>query len=235
MRSWKPLIPPTITLAVLIALLAAGGQLVNAQSPMPTTRPTVPTTAPTATTVTSEDIRDIRPPIHIPYGWLRAVYVAGGLGLVGLAFAAWRWHRRHGALRPKLLYELTLEQLEAARAFMKPEMAYSFSIAVSEIIRNYIEQRFHARAAHRTTEEFLHDLFTEQHAALTTYQPLLADFLEHCDLAKFARWQLSVPQMEAMHQSACTFVIETGKAIEPVVDVSITAEPEPIIVERRSV
>jgi hypothetical protein len=234
MRRWKPFMFPIFKLVSLITLLAASGQLTSAQSPVPVAKPTVSTITPTATTAAEEDIRDIRPPIHIPYGWLWAVYVASGLGLAGLAFAAWRWHQRHGALRPKLLYELTLEQLEAARAFLEPEKAYLFSIAVSEIIRNYIEQRFQARAAHRTTEEFLHDLLTEQHAALTTYQPLLADFLEHCDLAKFARWQLSVPQMEAMHQSACTFVIETGKPIEPAVAKSTMAEPQPILIERRS-
>ena len=44
--------------------------------------------------------------------------------------------------RRKLLYELTLEELEAARALMEPRKAYQFSIAVSEIVRNYIEQRF---------------------------------------------------------------------------------------------
>ena len=65
------------------------------------------------------------------------------------------------------------------------------------------------------------------------HQPLLVDFLEHCDLAKFARWQLSVPQMEAMHQSACTFVIETGKPTAPVAVESAVAEPQPTLMERK--
>ncbi len=117
---------------------------------------------------------------------------------------------------------------------MVPRKAYQFSIAVSEIVRNYIEQRFQVRAAHRTTDEFLHDLLTHSQTALTVHQPLLADFLEHCDLAKFARWQHSVPQMEAMHQSACTFVIETGKPTAPAVAESAAAEPQPILIEPRS-
>ncbi len=41
---------------------------------------------------------------------------------------------------------------------------------------------------------------------------MLADFLHHCDLAKFARWILSIEEMENMLQSARTFVIETGQA-----------------------
>ena len=35
------------------------------------------------------------------------------LPCIGLLFAAWRWYRRHGGARRKLLYELTLEKLEA--------------------------------------------------------------------------------------------------------------------------
>jgi len=37
---------------------------------------------------------------------------------------------------------------------MQPENAREFSIAVSEIVRQYIEERFRVWAARRTTEEF---------------------------------------------------------------------------------
>ncbi len=42
---------------------------------------------------------------------------------------------------------------------------------------------------------------------------LLGDFLQHCDLAKFARWVLSLEEMEEMYDSARTFISETGKAV----------------------
>jgi hypothetical protein len=212
-------------------LLAASGGFGPVQSPAPATNPKVAAIAPTVTTAAEQDIRDIRPPIHIPYGWLWAVYVASALAVAGLTFAAWHWHQRHVQSSRKLLYELTLEQLQAARALMEPLKGYQFSIAVSEIVRNYIEQRFRARAAHRTTEEFLHDLMTESYAALSVHRSLLAEFLEHCDLAKFARWQLSVAQMEAMYRSACAFVIETGKPAAPAVTGTTTAEPQLNLIE----
>jgi hypothetical protein len=234
MRFCKPFTLPAVRLAALIVLVAASGGVALAQAPALAAKPTAAAIAPTATTAPEEDIRDIRPPIHIPYGWLWAVYVAGGLGLAGLAFAAWRWHHRHGQARAKLLYQLTLEKLEAARALMEPQKGYSFSIAVSEIIRKYIEQGFQVRAAHRTTEEFFHDLATQSRGALTVHQPLLAKFLEHCDLAKFARWQLSVAQMEAMHQSACTFVVETGKNDAPAAAESTAAAPQLLLNEPSS-
>jgi uncharacterized protein YggT (Ycf19 family) len=245
MRHFKSLRLPAIALAALMMLSAAGSGPALAQLPAPATQPNIATVAPSATAVTPEDIRDIRPPIHIPYGWLWAAYVVGGLVLAGVLFAAWRWYRRRDHSRRKLLYELTLDQLEAVRALMEPLKGYQFSIAVSEIVRNYIEQRFQVRAAHRTTQEFLHDLLAESHAALTAHHPLLAEFLEHCDLAKFARWQLSVAQMEAMYQSARTFVIETGTpvvnppavtpAVRPLAE-SATAEsePEPVLIESSS-
>jgi hypothetical protein len=54
--------------------------------------------------------------------------------------------------------------------------------------------------------------------SLAHHRDLLADFLRHCDLAKFARWILSVGEMETMLQSAHNFVLETGKSatLEPV-------------------
>jgi hypothetical protein len=46
---------------------------------------------------------------------------------------------------------------------------------------------------------------------LAHHRDSLADFLRHCDLAKFARWSLSVSQMEAMLDSAKAFVIDLGQ------------------------
>jgi hypothetical protein len=165
-------------------------------------------TAPNAMT---QDIRDIRGPKHIPSPRLWPSWLAGGLALAALGYAAWRWNRRRALAAAKLPYEIALDRLEEARALMQPENAREFSITVSEIVRHYIEARFHVCAARRTTEEFLHELIGPSDALLASHQSLLADFLQHCDLAKFARWILSLEEMENMLQSARTFVIETAK------------------------
>ena len=157
----------------------------------------------------TEDIRDIHGPISIPYGWLWAAYVAAGIGLAAATYGGWRWYRRRAAERAKQPFEIALERLEKARALMTPERAREYSFAVSEITRRYIEARFHERAARRTTEEFLHDLLARAGTPLSAYREQLEDFLHHCDLAKFARWQLSVPEMERMHESARAFIFET--------------------------
>jgi len=177
----------------------------------------------TPSSVISEDIRDIRGPKHIPSPWLWPLWLAGGAALAALLYATWRWNRRRALAAALLPYEIALAKLEAARALMQPENAREFSIIVSEIVRQYIEVRFEVWAARRTTEEFLHDLIDPSDVSLANHRDLLADFLRHCDLAKFARWILSIEEMETMLQSAHNFVLETGKTPSP--ETSIVALP----------
>lgn len=171
--------------------------------------PMAPAAASTSNVDTAQDIRDIHGVLSIPYQWLWAAYVLLGLVGAALLFAAWHWLSRRPKTRAKAPYELALERLEAARALMTETQVREYAFTVSEIIRSYIEQRFGERAAHRTTEEFLSDLLQHSGTQLVQYRGLLEDFLHHCDLPKFARWQLSVREMESMHESARTFIFDT--------------------------
>jgi hypothetical protein len=159
-----------------------------------------------------EDIFDIRPPIHIAGEVFWAGWGAGALAAVGLGYGVWRLLR--GQLRVKLPYEVALEKLLAARQFLSPQQARTFSDLVSEIVRSFIEQTFPVRAAHRTTEEFLCDLVTNADGPLAGHRDTLGEFLGNCDLAKFAMWRLSIPQMEAMLQSARDFILATGQPVK---------------------
>jgi hypothetical protein len=159
-----------------------------------------------------DDIFDIRPPIHIPGEVFWAGWAAGALAAAALGYGGWRLLR--GKLRAKLPYEVALERLLAARQFLSPEQARAFSDLVSDIVRSFIEQTFPVRAAHRTTEEFLSDLVAQTDSPLAGHRGTLGEFLGHCDLAKFARWQLSVPQMEAMLQSAREFILAAGQPVK---------------------
>ncbi len=155
------------------------------------------------------DIRDIQGPISIPYPWLWACYAGAGCLLLLIAWAVWRWIRNGRAFRTKSPHEIAFERLEKARALMRPEKANEFSVAVSGAIRTYIEDRFHLEITRHTTEEFMRRLATDRPATLSEYSEVLEDFLGHCDLAKFARYNLSVDQMKAMHRSAWEFVEKT--------------------------
>jgi hypothetical protein len=164
--------------------------------------------APVIPPAPAEDIIDIRPPIHIaaPFPWL--AWSAGVLFLVGVSAVAWKLRRRQ---KRKLAYEIALDRLESTRPLMRENNAEPFSLAVSEIVRRFIEEVLPVRAAHRTTDEFLRDLTSLSYLPLVQHRDSLADFLRHCDLAKFARWSLTVSQMEAMLESAKAFIIDLGQ------------------------
>lgn len=170
-----------------------------------------------------QDIRDIRPPFHIPSGWTGWAVIAGCCLLAGLIVAAWLWRRRRAAAVRKSAHELALERLAEARKLMVPEEARAFSIAVSDIIRTYIEQRFDIQAAHRTTPEFLRDRVTQADGALALHRERLEEFMQYCDLAKFARWVLSVPEMESMLASAIAFVSATATTSATAIDPATTS------------
>ncbi len=161
-----------------------------------------------------DDIRDIRGPVHIAPSWMWLIYGLGTLAVAAAFYGLYKWWRARAKARARQPYELALEALEQARALMTPETAREYSFRVSEITRRYIEARFSTRAAHRTTEEFLHDLVDKPTGGLAYYATLLEDFLKHCDLAKFARWNLSQEEMEKMHLSAVTFVSQTRPQLQ---------------------
>jgi len=214
-----------LAIALVAGLTTLAATTLHAQT-APATTPTAPPSltagAPAAApTATAGDIRDIRGPKVVPSPELWVIEAVGAAALAALAYATWRWYRRV-KMAPKTASEIALEKLQKALRLMQPDTAREFSIEVSEIVRKYIEARFSVLASHQTTEEFLHGLVEPSDALLARHQELLGDFLGHCDLAKFARWVLSVEEMKSMHDSARTFVLETAKAAAPA-----TATPTP--------
>jgi hypothetical protein len=172
-----------------------------------------------------EDIRDIRGPKYLLPPWLLPAVIAGAVLLALSAYGIWRWLRRRRRPRVLLPFEIALQRLEEMRALMQPDDAREFSIAVSDVVRRYIEERFSVTATHRTTEEFLHDLLESSHAPLARHRALLSEFLQACDLVKFAGMSLTLQDMESLHHSARAFVLETAKPDEPIAS-GATPSPE---------
>jgi len=161
-----------------------------------------------------EDIRDIRGPKFIFPPWLLPAVIAGAVLLAVGAWGLRRWLRRRRQPRALLPFEIALQRLEEMRALMQPAAAREFSIAVSDVVRRYIEERFGVTATHRTTEEFLHELLESSHAPLARHRAVLSEFLQQCDLVKFAGISLTLQNMESLHHSARAFVLETAKPDE---------------------
>jgi hypothetical protein len=164
-------------------------------------------------TASDEDIRDIRGPRSIFPLWQVLAWIAAGVLVALGGYAAWRRMRRPPAPRRLELFEIALQRLEDIRSLMQPSTVREFSIAISDVVRQYIEAQMKITATHRTTEEFLRDLLDSSNAALAAHRNLLAEFLQQCDMAKFAGVGLSMRIMESLHLSARGFIIETSKPV----------------------
>jgi hypothetical protein len=182
-------------------------------APTPGAAASGPAASGSAASGPEEDIRDIRGPRYVLPAWVLPAVAVGMAMLALIIYRVWRWRRNRRA-RILLPYERALERLEAILSLMQPAGAREFSIAVSDIVRSYIEQRFDVAVTRRTTEEFLRDLLQTTHASLARHQSLLGDFLHQCDFVKFAGIGLTLQDMEALRQSARAFVLATAKPEE---------------------
>ncbi|MBP9900619.1 MAG: hypothetical protein IT579_11930 [Verrucomicrobia subdivision 3 bacterium] len=170
------------------------------------------------------DIRDIRQPRHFSTPWLWVVIAAGVVSLIAAAYAAWQW-LQHGKYFEMVPSEIALQRLDEARRLMDPDQAREYCFAVSKIIRSYLEDQWHLHAPRLTTEEFLRELVEGSDTIAAPHRALLSDFLQHCDLAKFAGWRYSLPALAEMHGSAVDFVTQSSVAPTKVANTQATPAP----------
>jgi hypothetical protein len=180
-----------------MAMLLAGAAL--AQAPVPQSN-----------AAAVQDIRDIRGPKPIASGWWVALLLAGGVAGVGAGCAAWAWHCRR-RLSEKSPREIALARLEAARALIQEGNSRAYSIELSGITRQYIEDGFGIVATHFTTDEFLHHFANTPDSVLIGSEKLLGEFLQTCDLAKFGGWNVTASGMLEMLESARRFIVESAR------------------------
>jgi hypothetical protein len=159
-----------------------------------------------------DDIYDIRPPFFYLHSWLWLWIALGVLALLALIVVLWKWLKPLAALHPKTAYDLALEKLERARGLLDEKNPEPYAVLVSETIRSYLGQRFHAPSTRRTTEEFLRQMQADPATPLAEHRDLLQGFLEACDLVKFAHYQPERDELEQVQQRAVTFVTATRPA-----------------------
>ncbi len=195
-----------------------------AKTPAANTNLTPAATVSVPTSSVLGDIRDIRQPRHFPTPWLWVVIAAGVVILIAAAYAAWQW-LQHGKYFEMVPSEIALQRLDEARRLMDPDQAREYCFAVSKIIRSYLEDQCHLHAPRLTTEEFLRELVEGSDTMAAPHRVLLSDFLQHCDLAKFAGWRYSLPALAEMHGSAVDFV--TQSSVAPAKEAITQAPPPP--------
>jgi hypothetical protein len=107
-------------------------------------------------------------------------------------------------------HEIAYEELKRllAEKLVEQGAVKDFYLRLSHILRHYIEDRFGLHAPERTTEEFLLDLGSTQ-ALIPHHKELLKEFLNHCDMVKFAEHQPSTMEIQQTFDSCKQFIVET--------------------------
>ena len=156
--------------------------------------------------VIAEEFHDIAPPVDyslIP-PWLVFVIAFVVLSILGLV-VWWFVQRRKPELPPKVPRELALEELEEIRPEIERMSPYQFSIRVSDILRRYVTQQYGLPATRQTSIEFL-TATAKAPSFSADDKSLLEDFLNRCDLIKFAKYEATTSDSELLLEEAIRFV-----------------------------
>lgn len=164
-----------------------------------------------------EDIKDIRPPVYFSREYffllvIAAIVVLVGMGLLISYFLKKRARKKQtpGSLPPRPAHEIAYEALNALKAKNLPQIGKikQYYSELSDITRQYLEDRFSIKAPEMTTEEFLYSL-RESNDLAGAHKNLLKQFLNHCDLVKFAKYGPTQGEMDNSFAAAQRLVDET--------------------------
>jgi hypothetical protein len=177
-----------------------------------------------ATTLDADasDVRDITPPVALDKNYFRLyiiiAIVLGVLALVAIVvhYVYNRKNRETESIaEPLSAHQIAYNELESLRAMdlITKGQIKEYYYSLSNIVRHYIENRFKLMAPERTTEEFLAEMMvttrlTEDH------KKLVGDFLEHCDMVKFASYGPDRREIENSLNSAKKLVDETKEVLQ---------------------
>jgi hypothetical protein len=154
--------------------------------------------------------------------WVVAAVVAAAAAapFAAKAFLDWRARRRR-----RSAYDVARAELDALLAKPRPGDPASmdaFFVALSGIVRRYVEDRFALRSPELTTEEFLEAL-ADSPELLRSHRQLLQGFLRRADLVKFAHALPAPADVEDSIASARSFLERTRE--EPPPPAAGSAEP----------
>ena len=145
--------------------------------------------------------------------WLPWACIAAGVVLLGMIVLCVLFYRKHHAKRTAPAptpYQIASAALQALLAERLPEKGESklFHQRLSAILREYLEARFGVSAPRLTTEEFM-SLLTKTPALVQEHRRLLQEFLNACDMVKFAGVTSGQTEMSALAASCRTFLENT--------------------------
>lgn len=162
-------------------------------------------------------LADLRPgagPVELPArgapAWLWALGIVVAVAVVGAMI--WKTRKKSVSAEPQLspqeLAWLELQQI-IERNLAEVDVK-EFYVALTGVVRRYIERTTGVRAPEQTTEEFLREIVNKDVFA-NEDQQRLRDFLESADLVKFAAFEPAASDIEASFERAKEFIrLERG-------------------------
>jgi len=116
-----------------------------------------------------------------------------------------RWWRNRPVPPPPSARSIALRELDKLRMRVEQMEPYSFSIAVSDILRTFIGAEYLLHAREQTSPEFLAAIASSLRFS-NEDRTLLARFLERADMIKFARIEATSADSRELLSSATAFV-----------------------------
>jgi Domain of unknown function (DUF4381) len=165
-------------------------------------------------------MRPNTPPEEVPpaSSWYQPLaWIGIGLVLAALGLVVWELVRRRFRRAVPLTPDAwALRELDTLAALDLPQggEVERFTTLLSDVARRYLELRFRLPATRQTTVEFLETMQKSPHLTVSQ-QVLLREFLHLCDLAKFARAELSVDNCRNLTAEARSFVQQSAVPATP--------------------
>ena len=150
------------------------------------------------------------PPLRSPVPWVVGALLALAAGGIAAPFVWRAILAARARLEQRSAYDVARAELDALLAAGLPDAGSMdpFFVALSRIVRRYLEARFAFRAPELTTEEFLVVMAASPDLS-SSHQAMLQGFLRQADLVKFAHLVPSEDDVRASVESAERFLYET--------------------------
>ncbi|MBE7444772.1 MAG: hypothetical protein HS132_05820 [Planctomycetia bacterium] len=172
----------------------------------------------------SGDIKDILAPLEVPVSFKRLItWVCGGLGvlsLLGIIYwlihkRKWRQERQEQKSIKRAPHQVAYELLEklSEEDLITKGLIKEYYYRITDILRHYIEDRFGLLAPERTTEEFLAEM-ARANKLENIHKLLIQDFLERCDMVKYAKYEPSKLELQETYDAAKRLIDETRERLK---------------------
>jgi len=120
--------------------------------------------------------------------------------------------RKEPVLTPHEIAFRELERIESLKLIEKSKIKEYYYL-VSLALRTYLENRFCLKAPEQTTEEFLESVVRSDKLK-GKYVNILKEYLSHCDLVKYAKFDPGKAQAKSLIETTRRFIEETAESKE---------------------